>query len=155
MATTHAGPAGVRGTAGRRDGARGRALPATVGVAVGSAAVLWALITQVGGVDLRAPVFQGSVSSSPVGLGQVAVASGLASLAAWGILTLMERRVRRVRSVWLATAGVAFLLSLGGPLSGTGVSAADRAFLVLLHLDVAAVVTGLLYASLTARARLR
>lgn len=150
MATTQVRPSGAASaTTSRPAGARGRLRPLSVGAAIGAAATAWALITRVGGVDLRAPAFQGSASSSAVGLGQVMVVSGLASLVAWGILALLQRRIRWVRRAWLSTAGVAFLVSLGGPLSGTGVSATDRASLVLLHVVVAGIVTVILYASLT------
>ena len=151
MATTHGGPYGATKTVASSAGARGWLRPVSVAAAVGAAVVIWTLITRVGGGDLRAPAFQGSASSSAVGLGQVVVVSGLASLAAWGILTLLRQRIRRVRPAWLSIAGVAFLLSLGGPLSGTGVSATDRTFLVLLHVIVGGILAMGLYASLTTK----
>src|SRR5579862_3747140 len=120
MATTQVGPlAAPRAATGPAD-TRRRLRPMAVGAGVGAAVVAWTVITRVGGVDLRAPVFGGSASGSAVGLGQVVAASGLASLAAWGVLAVLRRRTRHARPAWLATAVLVFLLSLGGPLSGTG-----------------------------------
>ena len=118
-----------------------------VGAAVAGAVVGWSLITQVAGVDLRAPDFRGSGGTAAVGLGQVVVVSALAGLAAWGLLALLERRTRRARRLWLGLAAVAFLVSLGGPLSGRGVAPSDRGLLIVLHAVVAAILIPLLYLS--------
>ncbi|HEY5989536.1 MAG TPA: DUF6069 family protein, partial [Streptosporangiaceae bacterium] len=57
-----------------------------VGAAAGAAVAGWFLITQVAGVDLRAPDSQGPEGTAAVGLGQVVVVSTLAGLAAWALL---------------------------------------------------------------------
>lgn len=115
-----------------------------VTAAVGGAVLGWALVTQVAGVDLRAPEFGGSGGTAAVGLGQVVLVSALAGLAAWGLLALLERRTRRARGLWLGLAVLGFLLSLGGPLSGEGVTSADRGLLIALHAAVAVVLIPLL-----------
>ena len=150
MASTplgHTGAEGPHPTERHIGTDRRRLRPVAVGAAVAAAVVAWSLVTRLGGVHLRAPDLQGGGSGGDVALGQVVLASGVASLAAWGIVVVLERRVRRVRRVWLGIAAVAFLLSLGGPLSGAGVSGGDRGFLVLLHAVVAVVLTFLLHAS--------
>jgi hypothetical protein len=74
----------------------------------------------------------------------VTVTSGVASLAAWGLLALLERLTAHPRTLWTAIAVLALLISLGGPLSGTGITSANRVALALMHLSVAAVLIPLL-----------
>jgi Family of unknown function (DUF6069) len=57
------------------------------------------------------------------------------------------------RIVWLILAPVALLASLLMPLSGTGVSDANRAVLVLMHIGVAATLIPAFYRTLPRRAR--
>jgi hypothetical protein len=68
------------------------------------------------------------------------IAAALASaLAGWALLVVVERRFDRPRVMW-TTAGVAVtMLSLGGPLSGSGVTPRDRFLLAALHVLVAAI----------------
>lgn len=58
----------------------------------------------------------------------------------------MSRRGLRVkaRTIWTIVAAAAFVCSLGGPFSGSGVSTANRLDLALLHLTVATVLILLL-----------
>jgi hypothetical protein len=118
-----------------------------VAAAMAGAVLGWTLITQVAGLDLRAPDFRGSSGTAPVGLGQVVLVSGLAGLGAWGLLALLERRTHGARRLWLGLAVLAFLLSLGGPLSGKGVTSADRGLLIALHAAVAVALIPLLAVS--------
>jgi hypothetical protein len=69
----------------------------------------------------------------------VAVGSGAAALAAWALLALLERLTARARTIWTIVAVVVLVASLGTPLLGSGVTAANRAVLELLHLAVGAV----------------
>jgi Family of unknown function (DUF6069) len=115
-----------------------------VAAAMAGALLGWTLITQVAGVDLRAPDFGGSGGTAAVGLAQVVLVTGLAGLAAWGLLALLERRTHGARRLWLGLAMLGFLLSLGGPLSGDGVTSADRGLLIALHAAVAVVLIPLL-----------
>lgn len=112
---------------------------ATVGVAVTLAVVLWALATQLLGVAVRTPEMGGR-PSDVIPVSHVVSASGLAALAAWALLAVLERVTSAARRLWSATALVVLLVSLGAPLTGPGLSVGNRTLLVLLHLAVAVVV---------------
>jgi Family of unknown function (DUF6069) len=107
--------------------------------AVLAAEAVWGLAELGFGLDLRAPAVGGSSQPADIGPLAVAVASGAAALVAWGLLALLERLTGRARNLWTVTAVVVLLASLGGPLSGTGITTANRAVLVGLHLAVGAV----------------
>jgi hypothetical protein len=78
-------------------------------------------------------------------IGMVIFVSALASLLGWGLLALLERfAAARARLVWTIIALVVFLLSLGGPLSGSDITGGNRFGLVCMHLAVAAVLITLL-----------
>jgi len=127
---------------GQRPSVMGVRRPVVVGLAVVAAAGVW-LIFALLGVDLRSPAGGGSPSHD-IGVGQVVFSSTAAALAGWALLAALERLTRRARSVWRATATVVLLLSLAGPMSGTGVSVANRLGLVVFHLTVAAILIALL-----------
>lgn len=116
-----------------------------VASAVITALAVWTLIELLLGMDVRAPGFDGSGATTDVGAAAVLSAATLASLAGWGLLALLERLTARARRVWAAAAVVGLVASLGGPMSGTGVTAANRTVLVLLHLVVAVVLIPMLY----------
>jgi len=120
--------------------------------AVVSACAAWLLIEGLGEVDLRAPASGGNASGQDIGLLGVLFASLAASLAGWLALGLIERYTARPGRWWVSIAAVAFVLSLGGPMSGTGIDNTDRALLVLLHLVVAVVLIPLLYRTIDNRA---
>jgi hypothetical protein len=126
-------------------------LLAVVG-AVMAALGLWAIVELGFGFDVRSPgeAFGGASGTSDVGPLQVIIASGIGSLMGWALLALLERFSSRARAVWIAVALLALLASLGGPLSG-GISAANRAVLVCMHLLVAAIVIPSFYLSSSAR----
>ncbi len=140
-------PAAVE--AGRRRRFRLLAVAGAVMVALG----LWAIVELGFGLDLRSPgeAFGGTGGTSDVGPLQVIVASGVGSLAGWALLALLERFSSRARAVWVVIALLALLASLGGPLGGTGVTAANRGVLVCMHLLVAAIVIPSFYLSSPAR----
>jgi hypothetical protein len=119
--------------------------------AVGAALSLWAIIELGFGFDLRGPAFGGASGTSDVGPLQVIIASGVGSLAGWALLTLLERFTRARAIWWVAIAVLALLASLGGPLSGTGITASNRVALASMHLLVAAIVILSLYLSSPAR----
>src|SRR6266498_5067142 len=121
--------------AGRRRRLRLLAVAATVAAAL----CLWALYHLALGIDLRAPASFGEEGyTSAVGPGNVAFVSGLAAFAAWGLLAVLERITPRARRVWLVIAVLALLASLGGPMSGTGITTANRMELLGFHLIVGA-----------------
>ena len=123
---------------------RRRARLVAVVAAVGAALALWAVVELVFDHDLRGPV-AGAATVLDVGPAQVLAGSLLAALAGWGLLALLERFTARARDLWAVIAVVFMIGSLGGPLSGTGVTTADRWALVGLHLVVGAVLIPLLY----------
>lgn len=127
---------------------RSRAVIAAVAAACGA----WLLIEGSGEVDLQAPASIGDASGQDIGLLSVLFASLAASLAGWLALGLIERYTARPGRWWIIIALGAFLLSLGGPLSGTGLDNTDRALLTLLHLVVAVVLIPLLYRTIDNRA---
>jgi hypothetical protein len=118
---------------------------------VAAVALIWSLVTLAAGFDLRAPAMDGRSSAAPIGLGPVVAVSTLAALAGWALLAVFERRTRRARTWWLVAALVALAISLTGPMSGTGVTGADRSLLMLLHAVVAVVLIPLMYRSSTGR----
>jgi len=128
-ATTHQPPA-------TQTARRLRRLAAVL-VAVIAAVVLWAIAVHAAGIDLRSPGFGHSQKPAALNPGTVAVVSGLAGLAAWGLLALLERSTQRPRQIWTAAALIALVVSLGAPLSGHGVSDASRGILACLHVLVA------------------
>ncbi len=116
------------------------------------AALLVATLARHGfGVALRSPSLDPGQPPQPLGVGIVAVIAALAAVAAWALLGLVERVSSRPRAVWGALALVGFLVSLGAPLSGGGVDAADRVTLLTLHVAVAGLTIPLLWASASPR----
>lgn len=109
---------------------------------VGTALLLWALAVPLLQVSLtvRTP---GTSTEQDVGAAAVLATSLLVSLAGWGLLALLEQRTPRARTVWTGAAATVFLVSLAGPLAAAATSAA-AAWLILLHLSVAAVLIPLL-----------
>jgi hypothetical protein len=80
----------------------------------------------------------------------VALTALFAALVGWAFLAVLERITTRPRRIWYPVALAVFLLSLLGPLGGTGTGA--RLGLAALHLSVAAIVVpGLPRATGTAR----
>lgn len=112
--------------------------------AMAAVLVLWTVATQAAGVDLRSPAFSTTAHPAAVGAGPVAVAAALAALAAWALLAILEGTIRRPRRAWTTIVVVAFVVSLGAPLSGHGITGADRAVLACLHFAVSATVILLL-----------
>ena len=113
-------------------------------VAVAATLATFAVIEVATGVALQSPGF-GSSGAQDLGFAEVLVASALAGVAAWGLLALLERWTRRPRRYWTILVTLGFVISAGGPLSGTGITQSNRWLLLLLHVVVAAVLIPLLY----------
>ncbi|MFI5266713.1 MAG: DUF6069 family protein [Chloroflexota bacterium] len=113
--------------------------------AVLAAEALWLVSEVVFGVHLQAPAGNGYPQPVAIAAGTVAIASGVLSLLGWGLLAGLERFTSRARGIWLGIALLALIGSLFMPLSGAGVTAANRAVLVLMHVVVAAIVIPALY----------
>lgn len=112
---------------------------AAVAGAVVAAIAVWLIARYGAGVRLRMPAFSAAQGPAGLGLGFVAVTSAVASLIGWGAVTLIERLSHHPRRNWLITGLLALVVSLSAPLSGHGVTAADRAALICMHLATAAV----------------
>ena len=114
-----------------------------VAAAVIAAVLLW-LLAAVVGFDLRPPAM-GDAPNQPLDLFGVVFITLVAALAGWVTLATLEALTGRGRAIWTGLAIVVLLASLAAPLSGHGVSAADRVWLAVMHFAVAAVlVPGLL-----------
>jgi hypothetical protein len=118
---------------GNRMATRGR--PAIVGATVIAAFAVWALLSQVAGLDLEAE--QGG-STMHIGGASVFIASVVMALAGWGLLALLERRTANARKIWTIVALIGCALSLGSPLI-SGIGAGAKLGLASLHLVVGAV----------------
>ena len=104
--------------------------PVPVWLVAGTATVLalavWVLAVPVAGVDLVA-----GTPAQTVGAASVALMAVVATLAAWGVRTVLRRRPP---VVWWSTCVIVLLVSLLGPLGGA--SPAAVATLVTLHVVV-------------------
>lgn len=117
-----------------RPSVRSRAL--AVGAGALAALAVWVVAVPLLGVDLT--VVQGGVSQAVPAVATV-VAALVNGLLGWGLLALLESRVRNGRRIWLGIAAAVVLLSLLGPILQAA-NAAAAATLVVMHLAVAAVV---------------
>jgi hypothetical protein len=104
---------------------------ATVLGAVGAAAAAWAVLTQLGEVDLAA-------GSPPVtvGLAQVVLTAAVAGFAGWALLAAFERWTAAPRRNWRIAAVSVLVVSLVGPL--TMAAGLAMGGLVTLHVVVGA-----------------
>jgi hypothetical protein len=114
---------------------RSRALCIAGGAA--AAAIAWAIEVPLLGVRLS--VRFGAMHPQTVAAGQVIGAALVAGLVGWLLLTVLDRRTPRARTVWTVTALLVLALSLLLPLTA-GTTAAAVTGLVVLHLIVGAVV---------------
>lgn len=118
------------------------------------AELLWLVAQVLLGIRLQAPAGNGYPEPVDIDPLQVAIAAGVLSLLGWAVLAGLERLTPRGRNIWLGMALAGLAASLWLPLSGTGVSAENRAVLVLMHLVVAATVMTVLYRTSPHRAPL-
>jgi Family of unknown function (DUF6069) len=117
---------------------RHRALAVLGGVAAAVAA--WAVLRELGGVDLAVTSPAGPV---PVGLPAVVLTALVAGLAGWGLLAALERWTSSPRRTWRIVAVAALAVSLAGPVTQAA-SLPAAGGLVTLHVVVAAaLLTGL------------
>jgi hypothetical protein len=122
-----------------QDTRRRRARLASVAGAVLANLAVWALAALAFGLDLHTPAVPDR-TSEPVGPAMVVTATLAASLAGWGLLAVLERFTSRARTVWTAIALVVLVASLGAPLTGAGITVANRITLALMHVVTAAVI---------------
>ena len=108
--------------------------------ALPTGAVLRRAFADDAGIDLA--VRQGD-GARHIGPAAVVVAALIAGLAAWGLLALLERTIRRPVPTYRVIASIVLILSLAAPL-GSGVDTSSRLVLLGMHLTVAtALIVGL------------
>jgi hypothetical protein len=139
--TNHTEHTGSAGTTDKTNSTARRTRRAiTVAAAAAGALLLWTVADPWGGIDIT--VRQGGADQH-VGPVAVVVTALIAGLAAWGLLALLERTVRRSTRVFRIIASIVLLLSLAGPL-GSGVGLSSRMTLLAMHLTVGtALIVGL------------
>jgi ribose/xylose/arabinose/galactoside ABC-type transport system permease subunit len=106
----------------------------TVAGAAAAALAVWASTRSIGGTELAV---RSGDSVREIGPAAVVLTALLAGLAGWGLLAWFERAIRRPYRAWRLVAVAVFVVSLAGPLGGTGTGA--RLALAAMHLVVAAV----------------
>lgn len=109
----------------------------TVGLAAGTAVLIWSVATLVLGLHITVPTGPGALEHEPLQGGPVFFAATIASLVAWGLLELLERFVPAGLSIWTGVGIVFYLLTL--PYL-PGYTMTERIFLVILHSAVAGTV---------------
>ena len=124
-------------------------------VTAGCVLLAYLVARYAGGVHLHSPGFSTMQYPAAVPAGFAVAIALVAALAGRGLAEALERRTAHPRRTWLITAPVVLLVSLGGPLSGHGVSAGDRLALVRLRLTVAAVLIAALGRTLATHRRTR
>jgi hypothetical protein len=116
-----------------------------VGATVVVAEAVWLIAVAVLGIPLQTPAGSGYPEPVDIDPVTVAVATIVLSLVGWAALAGLEWLTASARRTWLVLAVLALFGSLAMPLSGTGVSAANRIALVTMHVLVAAIVIAVLY----------
>jgi hypothetical protein len=110
--------------------------PLAVAAATAAVLAVWAIASQVAGLDVRL-----SVGARPEHVAAVtaAVVTALAGLAGWAVLALLERVAPlRSRRTWIVLAAVVLAVSLAGPLDA-GTTTATKIAPACLHLAAAGV----------------
>ena len=121
--------------------------------AVGAAVTIWLLARFGAGVTLRQPAFSATSHPGHLAIGFVIVVAAVASLAGWGVTSLIGRTTRRPRANWVIIATAATMVSLSMPFSGHGITVTQRLALACMHLAVAAVLIPVLAANLPSHRR--
>jgi hypothetical protein len=111
-------------------------------LAIVATLAVWAVEAYLLGIDLHARPVPGAAVVI-VGAPAVAFLTLLGGLAAWALLAILERVTPSGRTVWIAAAVVALLISLAGPLGGA-VTAQAAIGLASMHLVAAAILIPLL-----------
>jgi len=101
-----------------------------------AAAAVWTIEVPLLGIRLQTQF--GNTAPQSVGIGLVVVSALTGSLAGWGLLALLERRLARARKIWTGIAIAVLLVSFGAPISA-GTTTTTKVALAMMHLAVAAV----------------
>jgi len=123
------------------------AFAAVAGGAVAATAntVLFRLLDRLG-VDFSIQT-SATAPAAPIPAPSFAVASFLPALVAGGLLILLDRFTTKARTAFVVIACAFAVLSLAGPATVGGASAATRMALMLMHLVAAVVISGALMRS--------
>lgn len=113
----------------------GRSRLAVVGVAALVALADWAILAPLAGLTLEAR--QGGTQH--IGAIAVVVSTIFVSFAGWALLSILERRTPRARTIWTVVATIVCVTSLGSPLTN-GIGPGAKLGLASLHLVVGAIV---------------
>lgn len=109
-----------------------------------AALIVWLIAKPLLGITLTIPMTGGD-QTMVVGWVSVLVISLVASLAAWGLLAVLERLTPHARTAWTAIAAAVLLLSFAGPFgAASNASAGTKVALALMHIAVATVLIPLL-----------
>ena len=101
-----------------------------------AAVAVWAIEVPLLGIRLQTQY--GNAAPQSVGIASVVLSSLAASLAGWGLLAILERRLARARAIWTGIAIAVLLASLSVPVSA-GTTTTTKVALPMMHLAVAAV----------------
>jgi Family of unknown function (DUF6069) len=101
-----------------------------------AAVAVWAIAVAGFGAHLTFRFGNGTPQTLDVGF--VVAASLVGGALGWALLTLLERRTARARTIWTVAAIVVLLASLSLPLMA-GVTVSTKVTLALMHLAVGAV----------------
>ena len=96
------------------------------------AVLVWVVCVSVAGVDLA--VGEGATAMT-IGIAPILIVPLLAGGAAWGLLSLLERRARRGRAAWTIIAWTVLVVSLLGPVT-MAATLATMVSLIVMHLVV-------------------
>ena len=121
--------------------------------ATGAAVTVWLLARDGAGLTLRQPAFSATGHPTHLAVGFVIATAAMASLAGWGVASLIGRSTRRPRATWVIIATAATALSLSMPFSGHGITVTQRVVLACMHLAVAAVLVPVLAITLPSHRR--
>ncbi|MEV6864597.1 DUF6069 family protein [Streptosporangium subroseum] len=113
-----------------------------VGGAVLATSLLW-LAAQVLDIDLRVDQPGDGQPPVTVGLPLVIGVTLVLSLLGWGSLAVLERYIRRARTIWTVLAIAVLALSFV-PILGVEATSSTKTVLALMHLAVAAVLIPML-----------
>jgi hypothetical protein len=132
MMTTAIDRAAVRAAQCARIRRRTRAL--AIGAAAAATFTVWTIAHPVAGADLVVDTGSGHTTVTPIA---VVLSTVVAGLAAWALLAVVERFIRRAAEVWSWIACAVLLISLLGPI-GSAVDAGATVALVAMHLATGA-----------------
>jgi hypothetical protein len=102
--------------------------------AVAAAALAWVIIVPLLGTDVTVPESPSSSERTDLALGPVIIMAGLASLAGWALLTVLERFTSKALVIWTVIALVVLVATMPWDGEFTG---SERVALGALHLAVA------------------